>query len=89
MKVTSRAQRRGIRWTLTICLEKLDFPDDLCLLSSNHKDISTKTYELDKNSKKIGLKIHPSKSKVMKLNSNNKQPITINGENIEEVENFM
>ena len=32
----------------------------ICLLSSNLKDISTKTYELDKNSKKTGLEIHPS-----------------------------
>ena len=38
MKTTTKGKRRGIRWTLTSCLEDLDFADDICLLSSSHKE---------------------------------------------------
>ena len=34
MEITTKGKQRGIRWTLTSCLEDLDFADDLCLTSS-------------------------------------------------------
>ena len=88
MKTTTKGKRRGIRWTLTSCLEDLDFADDICLLSSSHKDMQRKTEDLNKNGQKIGLKIHPVKTKVMKMNTKLKEPVRISGENIEEVESF-
>jgi len=47
-----------------------------------------KANDLNKNSSKIGLKIHPGKTKVMKVRSNVKEHIIIQGNEVEEVESY-
>ena len=47
-----------------------------------------KTSELDKNSRKIGLQIHPEKTKILKARSSTNSPINIRGKTVEEVETF-
>ena len=48
-----------------------------------------KTERIEKESKRVGLKISMEKTKVMKVNARNQERITINGlHNIEEVEEF-
>ena len=44
-QVTSN-RRRGIRWTLTIILEDLDYADDIALLYTGYQDMQAKTNTL-------------------------------------------
>jgi hypothetical protein len=88
MKTTMKGTSRGIRWNLARCLEDLDFADDLCLISSRQQDMQGKTNDLDKNGKKIGLKIHSGKTKVLKVNTRSDKPITIGENKIDEVQVF-
>ena len=55
MKETVKAGKTGIQWTLTQCLEDLDFADDLCLISQKHQHIQTKTDKLTQTAAKTGL----------------------------------
>ena len=86
MKTTTKGSPRGIRWNLTSCLGDFDFSDDLCMLSSRHKDMQGKMNELQKNSEKIGLKIHPGKTKVMKARHKINQPIVLIGKDLNKTE---
>ncbi len=88
MSTTTKDKRRGIRWTLTSQLEDIDFADDLTALSTRHEDFQNKCTDLDKNSQKIGLKIHPGKTKVMRARAKNTRPVTIKGKDIEDVDVF-
>lgn len=77
---------RGIQWTMVRRLEDLDFADDLGLLSQQIKDIREKTNKLSETGKTIGLNINSKKTKIMKLKTRKGGPITIEGEELEEVE---
>ena len=78
----------GIRWNFTTKLEDLDFADDLALLSSKFRDIQRKTQSLHENASGVCLKINIKKTKVMRLNSNVREQVKIEGETIEDVETF-
>jgi len=70
-------------------LEDLDFADDLCLLSTNRLNMQEKTSKLQETALSVGLKINVAKTKVMSLHDkSSKTPITLNGDNILEVEDF-
>ena len=58
------------------------------MLSSRHKDMQGKINKLQKNSEKIGLKIHPGKTKVMKARSKINQPIALNGKDLNKTEHY-
>ncbi|KAK3082831.1 hypothetical protein FSP39_006593 [Pinctada imbricata] len=88
MKRTTKREPTGIRWNFTTKLEDLDFADDLALLSSKFQDIQQKTQSLHENASGVGLKINISKTKVMRLNSNIKEQVKIEGKKIEDVETF-
>ena len=74
--------------TLTTQLEDLDFADDICLTSHRLLDMQSKTEELSTTAQKIGLKARQKKIKHMRMNSRTNEPIKLQGENIEEVEEF-
>ncbi len=88
MKTSTQNRENGIQWTLTKKLDDLDFADDVALTSSSKKQMAEKTEIVAKTSSKIGLKINVSKTKILKINSNNNDPITVEGENLEVVEKF-
>ena len=69
-------------------LEDLDFADDLGLLSHSHKQMQEKTEQLNTVSIQLGLNINRSKTKIMKANTKNNNPITLNGEQLEETDSF-
>ena len=70
-------------------LEDLDFADDICLLSTTRANMQNKTSRLHETALSVGLKINAQKTKIISLNyKTSKQPITLKGDNIEEVENF-
>jgi len=89
MSRTTEGRRTGIRWKFTSILEDLDFADDIALLSSRYIDIRDKTNRLADEAARVGLKINAKKSKVMRVNAKNDQRIEINGEQVEEVEEFV
>ena len=88
MKKTTQNRRNGIQWTPWSQLEDLDFADDLALLSHSHKQMQEKTEQLNTVSTQLGLNINRSKTKTMKANTKNNNPITLNGEPLEETDAF-
>jgi argininosuccinate synthase len=69
-------------------LDDLDCADNLCLISSTHQHIQEKTTKLHETSKKLGLNINQKKTKVMRINARNNNPVQVNGEPLENVNNF-
>ena len=78
----------GIRWKFTSKLDDLDFADDIVLLSSTRQQLQNKTARIDREAKRVGLKINVDKTKVMKINAKNQEGIDINGSNIDEASEF-
>ena len=88
MKNSTSDKRTGIQWTITELLDDLDFADDIGLISHSHRQMQEKTEAICQNSAKIGLQLNVSKTQVMKINTNNPNPILVNNEQIEEVDKF-
>ena len=89
MRRTTDRKNNGIQWTLMKQLDDLDFADDLAILSHNARQMQEKTNILVNTSYKVGLKINRSKTKLMKINTNNDTPILLEGESLEEVDEFI
>ncbi|VDO82439.1 unnamed protein product [Schistosoma margrebowiei] len=70
-------------------LDDLDFADDLALLSHTHEQMQTKTASVAAVSASVGLSIHKGKTKVLKFEAENNNPITLDGETLEDVESFI
>ncbi|KAK2180266.1 hypothetical protein NP493_448g00014 [Ridgeia piscesae] len=87
MKKTTKYRRNGIQWTPWSHLEDLDVADDLALLSHSHQQMQEKTELLNTVSTQLGLNINRSKTRIMKANTKNNNPITMNGDPLEETEN--
>ena len=88
MKRTTENRRNGIQWTPWSQLEDLDLADDLALLSHSHQQMQEKTELLNTVSTQPGLNINRSKTRIMKANTKNNSPITLNGEPLEETDSF-
>jgi len=88
MKASTEGRRNGIQWTLWEQLDDLDFADDIALLSHNQQQLQSKTTILEKLSASVGLHIHPGKSKVLRICSSGKEPITAKDQELEEVSTF-
>nr|KAG5692146.1 hypothetical protein BaRGS_020694 [Batillaria attramentaria] len=89
MKTSTAQKRNGIQWTLWTQLDDLDFADDLALLSHTQQQMQEKTNMIADTSARLGLNIHKGKTKVLKVNAAaNTGPIILEGEALEEVENF-
>ena len=69
-------------------LEDLDFADDIALLSHNHQGMQDKVTRLAKISAKTGLRISKSKTKVTRVKNRNVDNIKLDGEAVDEVEDF-
>ena len=80
--------RTGIQWSMTEQLEDLDFADDLALLAHTQQQMQEKSGKLEDTAALLGLKTNSSKTKVMRINSNNNTPITMNQNQLEEVASF-
>ena len=80
-------KRRGIQWTMFSHLEDLDFADDLAEISGNKIHLQEKTDRLNKYARQTGLNINTKKTKIMTINAI-PEPIAINNDPLEEVEDF-
>ena len=88
MRSTTTGRKNGIQWSLTQQLEDLDFADDLALLSHSHAQMQDKTVRLDTISQQIGLNIHREKTKVMRINTTNRDPFSLENAVLQEVDAF-
>ncbi|VDP54086.1 unnamed protein product [Schistosoma curassoni] len=88
MKTSTSEGKHGIQWTAQNQLDDLDFADDLALLSRTHEQMQMKTASVAAVSALVGLSIHKGKTKVLKFKAENSNPITLDGETLEDVESF-
>ncbi|VDO76816.1 unnamed protein product [Schistosoma margrebowiei] len=88
MKTSTSEGKHGIQWTAQNLLDDLDFADDLALLSHTHEQMQMKTDSVAAVSVSVGLSIHKEKTKVLKFKAENSNPITLDGETLEDVESF-
>ena len=88
MRRATADRPRGLVWGLTARLEDCDFADDIALLSHTQKDIQEKTNRVDQIARSVGLKIHPNKTKIMKLKNRSATKTSIRGADLEEVQDF-
>jgi len=85
MSRATEDKARGIKRTILISLEDLDFADDIALLSSKQTHLQEKTTRLSRYAQQIELFIN-TKKMVMRINTPDK--ITEDGSELEDVESF-
>ncbi|VDP35633.1 unnamed protein product [Schistosoma curassoni] len=85
MKTSTSEGKRGIQWTSRMQLDDLDFADDLALLSQTQQKMQEKTTSVAAASAAVGLK---GKSKIVRYNTPCTNPITTDGEDLEDVKTF-
>ncbi|VDP38135.1 unnamed protein product [Schistosoma curassoni] len=88
MKTSTSEGRHGIQWTDRMQLDDLDFTDDLALLTQTQQQMQEKTTTVAAVSAAVGLNIHKGKIKILRYNSACTNPITIDGEDLEDVKIF-
>ena len=88
MRNSVQGKNTGIRWKFMSKLEDLDFADDIALISSKINDIQAKTTAAKKWAVKAGLKFNIWKIKSMRLNTKIDRPIRIDGQELEDVDEF-
>ncbi|VDP27686.1 unnamed protein product [Schistosoma mattheei] len=80
--------KRGTQWTTRNQLDELEFADDLALLSHTRKQMKMKTSSVAAASASLSLSIHKGKSKIPNCNTEDSNPITLDGETLGDVESF-
>ena len=88
MRSTTMGRKNGVQWSLTKQPEDLDFADDLALLSHSHAQMQDKTTVLDQFSQLVGLQIHREKTKILRINTNSREPITLGKAPLQDVVTF-
>ena len=69
-------------------LDYMDFADDIALLSQNKQQIQDKTSNLKEISETVGLKIHPGKTKVLRVQASSEEAIMLGDNALENVDSF-
>ncbi|VDO67049.1 unnamed protein product [Schistosoma margrebowiei] len=88
MKTSTSEGKREIQWTSKMQLDDIDFADDLALLSQPQQQMKEKMTSVAAASAAVGLNIHKGKSKILRQNTACTNPITIDGEDLEDVKTF-
>jgi len=78
----------GIRWKMTTILEDLVFADNLVLISSMYTQIQKKIDHLNRNRKRMGMKISTTKTKLMRIDANSSNAVVVDGQKVEDVDSF-
>ncbi|VDO48568.1 unnamed protein product [Schistosoma margrebowiei] len=88
MKTSTSEGKHGIQWTSRMQLNDLDFADGLALLSQSQQQMQEKTTSVAATLAAVGLNIHKRKSKILRYNTACTNPVTIDGEDLEDVKPF-
>ena len=86
MRNTTAGNKTGIRRNVTSKLEDLDFADDIALMSSCYTHMQTKTRQLNQFVARTGLRINKKNTQVLRINSNCKNRILIDNQELKEVD---
>ncbi|CAH8589972.1 unnamed protein product, partial [Schistosoma guineensis] len=84
MKTSTSEGKHGIQWASRMQSDDLDFADYLALLSQRQQQMKENTTSVASDSA-TGLNIHKGKSKILRYNTACTNPITIDGEDLEDV----
>ncbi|VDP24748.1 unnamed protein product [Schistosoma margrebowiei] len=85
METSTSEGKRGIQWTSRMHLDHLNFADDLALLSQSQQQMQKKMTSVATAPAAVGFNIHKGKSKILQYNTACTNPITIDGEDLEDV----
>ncbi|VDP56984.1 unnamed protein product [Schistosoma mattheei] len=88
MKTSTSEGKRGIQWTDRMQLDDLDFAYDLTLLSQSQQQMQEKTTTVAAATAAVGLNIHKGKSEILRYNTACTNPVTVDGEDLEDVKTF-
>lgn len=69
-------------------LDDLHFADDIAIVSFTKQQTQDKT-RLDEEARRVGLKNNIEKTKVLRINARNQEKMTINGQDVEGVEELL
>ncbi|VDP47843.1 unnamed protein product [Schistosoma margrebowiei] len=89
IKTSKSKEKHGIQFSAQDQLDDLDFSNDIALLSHKQEQMQMKTTRVAGASTSVGLNIHKGKTKVLKYNTENTNPIILDRETLEDVESFM
>lgn len=81
-------RQAGISWRLTDKLTELAYADDVALLAVRRDDMQNKVSSLSEEAIKVGLKINIAKSKCMSINPTANTNICLNGQDLQNVDEF-
>ncbi|KAH9596739.1 Laminin subunit gamma-1 [Schistosoma haematobium] len=88
MKTSTSERKHGIQWTARMQMDDLDFAQNLALLSHAQQQIKEKIASVVAVSATVSLNIHKGKSKILRYNTACTNPITLDGEDLEDVKPF-
>ncbi|VDO99894.1 unnamed protein product [Schistosoma mattheei] len=88
MKTSTSEGKHGIQWTVQNQLDDLGFTDDLALLFHTQEQMQKKIANVAAVSASVGLNMYKGKSKILTYKTENTNPITLDGETMEDVESF-
>ncbi|VDP78851.1 unnamed protein product, partial [Schistosoma curassoni] len=86
MKTSIFEGKHGKQCTARMQLEDLDFTADLALLSQMQQQMQEKTTSVAAVSAAVGLNIHQRKAKILQYNTACTNPITLDREDLEDVQ---
>ncbi|VDP69375.1 unnamed protein product [Schistosoma mattheei] len=87
METSTSERKHGIQWTARMQLDDIDILYDLALLSHKQQQMH-KTTSVAAVSATVNLNIHKGKSKILRYSTACNNPITIDGEDFEDVKTF-
>jgi hypothetical protein len=76
------------KWYSINQLDDLNFADDIALLFHSHQQLQEKLTQDERKAAETGLHINTKKNKVLKSNTKTRADLTVNGQNLEEVDFF-
>ncbi|VDP76137.1 unnamed protein product [Schistosoma mattheei] len=88
MKTSTSEKNHEIQWTSRMQLDDLHFADDLALLLQSQQQIQEKTTSVAAASAAVGLSIRKGKSKILRYSTVCTNPVTMDGEDLEDVKTF-
>lgn len=88
MKTSLNRSQNGIQWTPWTQLEDLDFADDIALISHTQQQMQNKINAIAEISSQTGLKVNLKKTKVLRNNTHNIEPIQLDDHPLEDIPKF-
>jgi len=89
LRKTNNQDRGVIRWSFISRLEDLDYADVICFLAHSFEDMMQKLVRPSEEVMTVGLKININKTKQLRVNTDNVNPLHIENQPIELVEHFV